>query len=73
MGRFCYPTKQNVIGLYKYMSWVNSNKMWQKVGEGYMVIGKPDEPQSRIKNLLTSMVIYNPNPVPIRIKYLVFA
>ena len=73
MGRFCYPTKQNVIGLYKYMSWVNSNKMWQKVGEGYMVIGKPDDPQSRIKNLLTSMVIYNPNPVPIRIKYLVFA
>lgn len=73
MGRNCYPTKKNMIGLYKYMGWVNENNLWTKIGEGYMIVGSKDDPQSKVKNLIPSAVVYNPNPVPIRIKYMIFS
>lgn len=44
-----------------------------KVGEAYMAIGKDDDPQSNIMNLLPSVMIYNPNDIPVRIQYLIFS
>lgn len=38
-----------------------------------MIIGKDDDPQSHDLNLPTSLLVYNPNPDPIRIKYLIFS
>lgn len=73
MGRYNYPTKKNMIGLYKYMGWVNENSLWTKIGKGYAIIGSTDDSQSKINNLIPSAVIYNPNSVPIRIKYMIFA
>lgn len=73
MGQNAYACKRNVIGLFRYMQYVNENKLWNKVGQSYMIIGNEDNTQMKEKNLPTSLIIYNPNPVPIRIKYLIFS
>ena len=62
-----------VIGLYKYMEYLSTNDLWLKIGDGYMLIGKDDNLQSNTKNLLQSVLIYNPNDVPIRIKYMILS
>ena len=36
-------------------------------------IGKDDDPNSKTKNLPTSLLIYNPNSIPVRIKYMIFS
>ena len=70
---FYYSRKKNIIGLFRYLQWVHENGLWNKVGESYMIIGNDDDPQSHDLNLPTSLVVYNPNPVPIRIKYMIFS
>jgi len=55
------------------MQYVNDENLWSKIGETYMIVGKDDDPQSKAHNLPTSMIIYNPNNVPIRVKYLIFS
>lgn len=73
MGNTYYSKKDDIIGLFRYMQYVNDNMLWDKVGNSYMIIGKDDDPQSNTMNLPTSMLVYNPNDVPIRIKYLIFS
>lgn len=69
-----HPQHQNVkVGLYGYMKYLNDNDLWTKIGDAYMICGKKDNEQSKVKNLLNSVIIYNPNSVPIRIKYMVFS
>lgn len=72
MGGSRYMNKRDVIGLFRYMQHVNDEDLWNKVGEMYIVVGKDDDPQSKTRNLPTSLLIYNPNPIPVRIKYMVF-
>lgn len=59
------------IGLYKYMEYLTKNDIWLRVGDAYMIFGRPDNFESDTKNLLSSVLIYNPNSVPIRIKYMI--
>ena len=73
MGNNYYSRKDDIIGLFKYMQYVNDNMLWDKIGDAYMIIGKEDDPQSQDLNLPTSLLVYNPNDVPIRIKYLIFS
>lgn len=61
------------VGLYKYMDHLSKNDMWLRVGEGYMLIGKEDCNQCHIKNLLQSMLVYNPNNIPVKVKYILFS
>lgn len=65
--------KNYAVGLYGYMAYLCMNDMWQKCGEGYMCISLEDDYQSKVKNLQNSVLIYNPNPVPIKISYIVFS
>ena len=73
MGRTYYSRKDDIIGIFRYMQYVNDNMLWDKVGDAYMIIGKDDDPQSQDLNLPTSLLVYNPNDVPIKIKYLIFS
>ena len=59
------------IGLYKYMEYLTKNDIWLRVGDAYMIFGRPDNFESDTKNLLSSVLIYNPNSIPIRIKYMI--
>ena len=61
------------IGLYKYMEYLSKNDLWLRVGDAYMITGKNDDPDSNVKNLLSSLIIYNPNPYPIKVKYMIFS
>ena len=47
--------------------------MWTNVGEGYMCIGMKDDYQSRVRNLHSSVLLYNPNSVPLRVRFMVFS
>ena len=62
-----------IIGLYKYMEYLSTNDLWLRVGDGYMLVGKDDNFQTNTKNLLQSVLIYNPNDIPIRVKYIIFS
>lgn len=62
-----------VIGLYDYMKYLDRNNLWLRVGDVYMITGIADDFQSQTKNLLSSVLIYNPNDIPVRIKYMVFS
>jgi len=73
MGQNCYAHSKNIIGLYRYMQYVNEHNLWNKIGEAYMVIGNEDDVQNQTRNLPTSVLIYNPNPEPVRIKYMIFS
>ena len=61
------------VGLYKYMEYLTKNDIWLRVGDAYMIFGRPDNFESDTKNLLSSVLIYNPNSIPIRIKYMIMA
>ena len=43
--------EEQAVGLYGFMAWLNENDLWMKVGDAYMVIGKKDDYQSKLKNL----------------------
>lgn len=66
-------TKQIQIGLYKYMNYLTENDLWLHVGQGYIIVGNKDSKSDNVKNLVKSVLIYNPNDIPIRIKYMIFA
>jgi hypothetical protein len=38
-----------------------------------MLVGKDDDMQTHNKNLLQSLLVYNPNDVPIRAKFIIFS
>ena len=61
------------VGLYRYMQHLSENDGWTNVGDGYMVISPEDDYQSVRKNLQNSMLVYNPNDIPIRVGFLVFS
>lgn len=65
--------KEIFIGLYKYMEYLSANDIWIRCGQAYMVIGKDDNFQLKTKNLLQSLLVYNPNDIPVRIRYIVFS
>ena len=55
------------------MEYLSNNDLWLRIGDSYMIVGKSDDYQSTSKNLLQSVLIYNPNDIPIRIKYMIFS
>ena len=73
MGRSTYSKKDDVIGLFRYIQYVNDEHNWLNIGDLYIAIGKDDDPNSKTKNLPTSLLIYNPNSIPVRIKYMIFS
>ena len=73
MGRSTYSKKDDVIGLFRYIQYVNDEHNWLNIGDLYIAIGKDDDSNSKTKNLPSSLLIYNPNSIPVRIKYMIFS
>ena len=43
MGQNCYAHKKDVIGIFRYMQYVNDNNLWNKIGQLYITIGNNDD------------------------------
>ena len=61
------------INLMKYLQYVTDNDLWINFGQLYAVISNADSDNSDDKNLIPSVFVYNPNTLPMKIKYMVFA
>ena len=72
-GLWAKSDERKTIGLYRYMQYLNENELWTKVGQAYMIVGAKDDYQSKVKNLHNSTLIYNPNNVPVKIRFMVFS
>lgn len=64
---------EKYVGLYKYMNYLSNNDLWISVGDAYMIIGKDDNKETKTKNLLQSLLVYNPNDIPVKVKYIIFS
>lgn len=64
---------EKYVGLYKYMNYLSNNDLWLRIGDAYMIIGKDDNKETKTKNLLQSLLVYNPNDIPVKVKYIIFS
>ena len=73
VGQHQQKVNNDIMSLTGYIDYLNANNLWTKFGHFYSAIGKNDDPQNHTKNYITSVLIHNPNNIPIRIKYLTFS
>ena len=59
--------RNHLLGLYGFCDYVSNNNLWQSFGEFYGVISSPDVNNEANKNLIPSMIIYNPNNFEVKI------
>ena len=61
------------MGLEGYCAYLTKTNQWMTVGQFYGRTSIPDDPNyPRVKNMIPSLIIYNPNPFPVLVKYLAF-
>lgn len=63
---------QDFLGMYGYLNWVHDNNDWINVGRFYSILGAHDSANDNIRTLIPSAFIFNPNPFPVKIEYLMF-
>lgn len=61
------------MGLDGYCAYLSKSNSWMNMGRFYARTTAPDdEEHPEIKNLISSFIIYNPNPFPVAVNYLTF-
>lgn len=61
------------MGLDGYCAYLSKSNGWMNMGQLYARTAAPDdEEHPEVRNLITSFVIYNPNPFPVAVNYLTF-
>lgn len=58
------------MGLYGYATYVNDNDMWIPVGPLFVDVAAADG--DYVRNLIPSVIVYNPNGYPIEMKIMSF-
>jgi hypothetical protein len=62
------------MGVEGYCAYLSKTNNWMTVGQFYARTTIPDDPNyPEVKNLIPSVIVYNPNPFPVQVKYLAFA
>lgn len=64
---------QDFIGMYGYLNHVHKTNEWINVGQFYSILGQQDSEDNNIRNLVPSAFIFNPNPYPVKINYMIFS
>ena len=59
--------RNNYCGLYGYANYATANYLWNNFGDVYMILANSDEPDSNICNLITPVILYNPNNFDIKV------
>lgn len=65
---------RETMGLEGYCAYLSHTKQWMTVGQFYArttISDDPEHPETR--NLIPSVIIYNPNNFPVQVKYMAFA
>lgn len=66
--------ERDQMGVEGYCAYLSKTNGWMTVGQFYARTTIPDNPEyPEVKNLMPSVIVYNPNPFPVQIKYLAFA
>ena len=61
------------MGIEGYCAYLTKTSQWKTVGQFYAQTTIQDDPNHpETKNLIPSIVLYNPNPFPVQVKYLTF-
>ena len=62
------------MGVEGYCAYLSKTNTWMTVGQFYARTTIPDDPNyPDVRNLIPSVIVYNPNPFPVQVKYLAFA
>ena len=62
----------DAIGLYGYATYLSKKNLWTTMGQIYLRTTVDDDESTNVKNLISSFIIYNPNPFPVSVKYMTF-
>lgn len=60
------------IGIHEYLKHVTRTNGWNSFAEGLMIIASDDSDSDNTRNLIPSLVLRNPNPFPVQVKYMMF-
>lgn len=64
--------RNNYCGLYGYANYATINNLWNNFGDIYMLISNSDDPNSNSCNLISPIIIYNPNNFDVKVNILTF-
>ena len=64
---------REAMGIEGYCAYCTKNKLWKNMGQFYCITTADESDEPDVKNLVSGLVIYNPNPFPVQINYLTFA
>lgn len=59
--------RNNYCGLYGYANYATVTNSWVNVGDVYMILATSDYPNSKECNLLSPIIIYNPNDFDVKV------
>ena len=62
----------DAIGLFGYATYLSKHNGWLPMGQIYLRTSVEDDESAKVKNLISSFIIYNPNPFPVTVKYMTF-
>ena len=64
--------RNTYCGLYGYANYASATNMWTTFGDVYMVIANDDYPTNSDRNLITPVILYNPNNFEVKVDILTF-
>jgi hypothetical protein len=64
------PSSDTVMSAGDYLTWVQDNNLWFKVGEFYVWTSAPDYTDT--KNLINGFYVFNPHNFAVKLEYILF-
>ena len=63
---------RDVMGVEGYCAYCTKNNLWKNMGQLYSLTSIEDDEHPYCRNLIPSFIVYNPNPFPVQLNYIVF-
>lgn len=64
---------KDFMGLYGYCNYATKHNRWMTFGAFYSRITVDDDKSTDSRNLIPSFILFNPNPFPVTVKYMIFS
>ena len=63
---------QRTMGVEGYCAYCTKNNLWKNMGQLYSLTSIEDDEDPYCRNLIPSFIVYNPNPFPVQLNYIIF-